>query len=97
LLDVMANMKEAGADIGKIVVMASDVYEVRVPMSLYQVAYETDFDLVAFSMGEHGRISRLMALVMGAPFTFAAPDNSAGTAPGQIEITKMKRLLAQLL
>jgi 3-dehydroquinate dehydratase type I len=97
LLDVMLGQQNAGADIGKIVVMAKSPRDVAVPFSIYHVADRADFPLVAFSMGEPGRISRVACLAMGAPFTFAAPDTGAGTAPGQITVSEMRRLVKMLL
>lgn len=45
--------------------------------------------LVAFSMGEYGHQSRLDALKYGAPFTYAALESGAETAPGQWTAAEM--------
>lgn len=97
LLDIMNRQQENGADTGKIVVMAKEIHDISVPFSLYHVAEEKAFSLLAFSMGEAGRISRLACLAMGAPFTFAAPDQGEGSAPGQITSSEMKALMTRLL
>ncbi len=40
--------------------------------------------VVGIAMGEEGLLSRVLGPRAGAAFTFAAPDNGAETAPGQI-------------
>jgi len=42
--------------------------------------------LVVIAMGEDGQISRFLSAKFGAAFTFATPNHSAGTAPGQPRI-----------
>lgn len=96
LVDIMKKEQEAGADIGKIVVMASEKKDCYNTLSLYPEAAKKKFSLVAFSMGDRGRISRLACLAMGAPFTFAAPDSSEETAPGQIKASHMRKLFDNL-
>ena len=41
-------------------------------------------DLIAFAMGEKGKISRIACLYAGAPFTYAALNDSEPTACGQL-------------
>lgn len=48
--------------------------------------------LVVLSMGEVGAASRILSPSRGAAFTFAAPNISEGTAPGQYSATVMKGL-----
>jgi len=40
--------------------------------------------VIAFCMGEKGRISRVAAPLFGSLYTFTAPDETSATAPGQI-------------
>ena len=35
-------------------------------------------------MGPAGRATRLLAPLLGSPFTFCSPDEGAATAPGQL-------------
>jgi len=46
--------------------------------------------LVCFCMGKHGKISRLLAPVFGAFFTFAALEPGSETALGQLSINEMR-------
>jgi 3-dehydroquinate dehydratase/shikimate dehydrogenase len=45
--------------------------------------------LVAMSMGLKGFLTRILGPRFGSVFTFASPDGDAGTAPGQVGITRM--------
>ena len=52
--------------------------------------------VIAFCMGEKGRISRVAAPLFGSLYTFTAPDESSSTAPGQIGAEEMKIFLKVL-
>ncbi len=47
--------------------------------------------LVVLAMGEVGAPSRVLGPARGAAFAFASPDTAAGTAPGQITASRMRR------
>jgi 3-dehydroquinate dehydratase type I len=49
--------------------------------------------LISFCMGELGLLSRLMAPIVGAPFTYASLDGQK-TAPGQITLEEMRNFYA---
>ena len=55
--------------------------------------YNLDENIVAFGMGEKGKISRLASLRCGAPFTYVAANSGNNTAPGQISENEMQELL----
>jgi len=46
-------------------------------------------ELIAFSMGETGKASRLECLKLGSPFTYAALNNAEAAAPGQWSYSEM--------
>jgi len=83
-----------GADIAKIVTTAvpddsQDNASVTRVLSLYD-----SFDpakLIAFAMGEQGQCSRIQCLAKGAPYTYAALDESEVAAPGQMSTAEMMR------
>ena len=80
-----------GADIAKIVTTADsqDNASVARVLSLYD-----SFDpakLIAFAMGEQGQCSRIQCLAKGAPYTYAALDDSEVAAPGQMTTEEMMR------
>ena len=49
--------------------------------------------VIAFCMGEKGRISRIAAPLFGSLFTFTAPDEASSTAPGQIGADDMENFM----
>ena len=46
-------------------------------------------ELIAFSMGEIGKASRLQCLKLGSPFTYAALNDTEAAAPGQWSYSEM--------
>lgn len=48
--------------------------------------------LVAFSMGEHGRLSRILCLYMGSPWTYVSMGPPV--APGQYSLAQVRRMAA---
>ena len=90
-----------GADMVKIVTTAHSQADVDKVMALYSWVHEekvsgnerigalADGGLIAFCMGEAGRMSRLEALAHGAPFTYAALSEKEAAAPGQWPAAEM--------
>ena len=83
---------EKGADIAKLATMSNSDADNAKLMALYSNVKP----VVAIGMGEKGKITRIMAPLLGAAFTFAAMDQGMATAPGQITYTRMKALLREL-
>jgi 3-dehydroquinate dehydratase I len=80
LNEIINASKQWGADIVKLATMANSEKDSARIMGLY----DNHSNLLAFCMGEKGVISRIAAPILGAPFTFAAPDAASATAPGQL-------------
>ena len=90
-----------GADMVKIVTMAHCQADVDKVMALYSWVHEekasgndrigalADGGLIAFCMGEAGRMSRLDALRHGAPYTYAALSAEESAASGQWPASEM--------
>ncbi len=55
--------------------------------------YNLDENIVAFGMGEKGKISRLASLYCGAPFTYVSANFGNATAPGQISEKEISNLM----
>ncbi len=85
--------KEAGADIGKIVVTARNAGDVRRVLSLYSDPEVNGFPLIAFAMGPLGRLSRLACLALGSYLTFASHSMGAESAPGQIPVKDLRSMV----
>jgi 3-dehydroquinate dehydratase-1 len=52
--------------------------------------------IVAVGMGEKGKITRIMAPLLGSPFTYASLGTGKETAEGQIEHRSLERMLRSL-
>jgi len=89
LQSLVERARQFGGEVVKIVTTATSEADNAVIAQLYQnVAPGT---LTAFCMGEKGRASRLEALKLGAPFTYACLDEADATAPGQWTAEAMHR------
>ncbi|HPS87211.1 MAG TPA: type I 3-dehydroquinate dehydratase [Spirochaetota bacterium] len=49
--------------------------------------------IIAIGMGDDGKITRIAATLLGAPFTYASIDDSKQTAPGQFDSVKLKTII----
>ncbi len=92
LYQIVDRCYELGADVAKLATMAKTRQDSARLLSLYSI----DKPLIALGMGEAGKITRLMAPLLGAEFTFAAMDEGTATAPGQIPYTHLKKTLDRL-
>ncbi|RKX17737.1 MAG: hypothetical protein DRP35_10410 [Candidatus Zixiibacteriota bacterium] len=76
----------------KIVTMANTPQDLSTVLSLYR----NNTNLIAFCMGEKGKISRLASLFLGADFTFVSPLKGKEVAEGQMDINTMVKLIEEL-
>lgn len=91
LKSVVEKCLHIGADIVKIVTTARTADEAERVLSLYdEFAPES---LIAFSMGDAGRESRMQCLAKGAPYTYAALTEEDAAAPGQWSAAEMSSAL----
>ena len=79
---------EAGADIAKVVGTAHSLGDALAVLRF--LAQADAAPTIALAMGSKGLLTRLLAPRFGGYLTFAAPDKLAGTAPGQISLTRMR-------
>lgn len=96
LAEILRRQSRSGGHIGKIVTMAHDHADVLRVLHLQCEAGRLGFPLIAFCMGEPGRLSRIVTLLLGGYMTYAAPDGQQGTAPGQLSLHELKGALAVL-
>ena len=89
LQSLVERARQFGGEVVKIVTTATSEADNAVVAQLYEAA--APGTLVAFCMGEKGRASRLEALKLGAPFTYACLDEADATAPGQWTAEAMHR------
>ena len=58
--------------------------------------YQNHQQLIAFNMGEKGKISRLASLYLGADFTYAAVSKNKSTAEGQLTNRELKIITKEI-
>lgn len=96
LSEILRQQVESGAHIGKIVTMAHNHLDVLRVLRLQEDASRHDFPLIAFCMGEAGRLSRIITLLLGGFMTYAALDKEHATAPGQLTIRELRAAISSL-
>jgi 3-dehydroquinate dehydratase-1 len=92
LRKIVTECFKKGADLAKIATMVKTNTDNAEILSLYNMPGR----VVAFGMGNLGKITRIVAPFLGAEFTFAAMDEGIETAPGQIKYSIMKAAIQQI-
>lgn len=92
LEDLWRACREAGAKVIKIVTFARTMADNLRVLRLIPWSLGRGQEIIAFSMGEQGRISRVMAPLLGAHFTFASLGEETATAPGQLSAEELYRI-----
>ena len=85
----LAQMKKFSNNI-KIVTMAKSINDATQVLSLYK---NNDTKLIAFSMGNYGRISRILCLFLGSPYTYVSLGKPV--APGQFSVDEVKSIFTR--
>ena len=87
---------QMGADILKIAVMPKSKQDVFTLMNAtLKVSQQTTKPLLTMSMGQLGTISRVATANMGGSYSFGMIGQAS--APGQIDVTKLKQILKTVL
>ncbi len=79
----------SGADVCKVVTAAKSVEDNLTVLNFVSKACKSA-NTVCFSMGELGKISRLLSPLFGSFFTFASLEKGRETASGQLTIQEMR-------
>jgi 3-dehydroquinate dehydratase type I len=93
LYQLLAGGIALGADIVKIVTTARTMEDNLRMLRLIAYAQRKRVDVIAFCMGELGRMSRVIAPLMGAFLTFASLTEGEASAPGQFTAENMKKII----
>jgi len=93
LRQILLWQRQVGAHIGKIVTIANSKRDCAYIMSLYALAYQIDFKLLSFCMGERGMFTRIASLAVGAPWMYVSSSIEKATAPGQLTFDQAERVL----
>lgn len=80
---------ESKGDIAKIACRSDSVEDCSRLLSLYSYGKP----VISIGMGEMGKITRIAATLLGAPFTYASIDESRQTAPGQFDSARLKTII----
>jgi len=93
---LLRGMMRYGADVIKIVTLARTFEDNLKILSLIPYAREMQQEIVAFSMGEKGKMSRIFAPLMGAAWTYASLDRKRTSAPGQLTAGELREIWKRL-
>ena len=89
-------MIRLGADVVKIVPFARSWEDNLSILSLIPFAKKRRQKIVAFCMGEKGKISRIFSPFLGAAWTYASLTKSKASAPGQMTVGEMEEVWRML-
>ena len=85
-------MVRLGADVIKIASFASSWEDNLSVLSLIPFAKARKQEIVAFCMGEKGKLSRIFSPFLGAAWTYASLNKVKASAPGQMTVKEMKEI-----
>lgn len=95
LVERMKNMEKLGADLPKIAVMPQSQRDVALLLAATsRMNREGHQPVITMAMGDMGTVSRVCGEIFGSAMTFGTV--SGESAPGQIEITRLKNILSAL-
>ncbi len=94
LCEIYQEALSNGAQIVKIVTNAKTIQEAARLIKLYSV-YPAE-NLVAFSIGDNAKFTRVVAHSLGSPVIYCTEDNNINpTAPGQLTLSEAKNILSK--
>ncbi|HEY2867530.1 MAG TPA: shikimate dehydrogenase [Pyrinomonadaceae bacterium] len=82
-------ISRSGAPVLKIAVTVTDATDAIAVWKLLDRARRDGRGMVPIAMGEAGKWTRILGLGHGAYLTYAAPDSSSETAPGQLSVSEL--------
>jgi len=87
---IVQKQLKAGADICKVVTTAKEFEDNLAVLQLISEFPENK--IVAFAMGETGKISRILCPLVGADFTYGSIEKGKESAPGQITVKELIKI-----
>lgn len=85
---IIKECRTQGADLVKLVTTAKTVQDSSRVLSLY----DNHDSITAFAMGQAGKITRVAAIFLGAPFTYAAVSEDKIVAGGQLTVNALEQI-----
>ena len=92
LKGLMKSLSQASVKLAKVVCFSEKPEDGLRLLSLIPYGRRLGIEVVAFGMGEKLSWTRIVSLILGAPFTYVSASKDAGTAPGQLDIISAKSL-----
>lgn len=92
LKNMMSQMTKFSHNV-KIVTTAKSVDDSTRTLQLYSKNEKNN--LIAFAMGDSGRVSRILCLYLGSPYTYVSLGNPV--APGQFSVDEVKKIIGMKL
>jgi len=91
ILKIIGSEKQAGADIAKVAFTPENYGDVLTVLSVLN--NNLKIPVIAISMGELGKISRVAGLLMGSYLTFASLGKGKESAGGQMSVDEVREAL----
>ena len=88
LLEIIKESNSSNANYCKIATKANTNKDIARVLSLY----ENNSNIIAFNLGDLGKISRISSLFLGAKFTYASISGKQKTADGQLSFEELKTI-----
>lgn len=85
-----------GANVSKIVTLARSWADNLPILNLVLYARQRQHKIVAFCLGEKGKISRIVSPLLGGEWTYAALQANKKCAPGQLTINELQEIWNKL-
>lgn len=85
-------LKSEGVKWAKVATFARDLAETLRVLSLIVEGKELGLEVIAFGMGDGAKLSRVLNLIVGSPFTYVFSGQGSPVAPGQLAVEEAKRL-----
>lgn len=89
---ILKKEKDAGADIAKIAFFAKDHGDVLRTMEAL-IENRAGIPVIAISMGDAGKVSRILEPLLGSYMTFASPRKGKESAPGQLTVEEVREVM----
>jgi 3-dehydroquinate dehydratase type I len=93
---VFYRMMRLKPDVIKIVTFARSMEDNLTMLSFIPYAKAKGQEIVAFCMGERGRMSRVFSPLMGAAWTYASSSSDRASAPGQLTVGELSEIWKRL-
>lgn len=93
LKNIFGECKRPGISVVKIVTFANRPEDNLTVLSLIPHSLNKNQKIIAFCMGEKGRVSRIMAPILGSYLSFASLNRGAASAPGQLTINETELIM----